>query len=85
MSEYAQILGIIAAVGGAFVFFPQVLKVIKTKHTKDLSLIMYILVALNNLTWIAYAFAVQERAILLAQTLIFPMGLIILFYKIRYK
>lgn len=85
MNVFTEVMGLVAAIGAALVFFPQVLKVVKTKHTKDLSRAMWIAFAVNNITWILYGILSGNYAILLTQVFIFPMGLTILWYKVKYK
>ena len=80
-----QVIGMSAALISAMLFLPQVVQTVKTKNTKSISLGMYILVAISNSLWITYGFLSWDYAILLAQTCLFPMGLVILFYKVRYK
>jgi MtN3 and saliva related transmembrane protein len=82
--DIARIIGIIAAASSAIVFFPQVIKTIKTRETKNLSLGMYIAVVISNACWISYGFLILDPAILLAQVFLFPMSSIILIMKLRY-
>ena len=82
--DLTQISGVTAATTASFLFLPQVVKIIKTKDTKSLSLEMYILNTANNSLWIIYGLLSWDYAILLSQVCLFPMGLIILFYKIRH-
>jgi len=83
--DFVSLLGKIAAISSAIVFIPQVIKTIKTKDTKSISLGMYIIVVLSNSIWTAYAILVNETAILLAQVFLLPMSTLILIYKIKYK
>lgn len=77
-------IGYIAAIVSAIIFFPQLLQTVKTKETKDLSLGMYILVTLSNSLWFLYGILSPDYAIILAQTFLLPMGTTILVYKIKY-
>ncbi|MCP5062204.1 MAG: hypothetical protein GY936_07065 [Ignavibacteriae bacterium] len=80
----AEIIGYMAATVGASIFLPQVIQIIKTKETKALSLPTFILVTLNNTLWMTYGILTSDPAIILSQIFVFPMGLIILIYKIKY-
>lgn len=84
-SVLIEIIGSVAAIGGAIVYLPQVLKVVKTKQTRDLSLTMWIAAILTITSWIIYGILTMNHTILLANGIVLPMGLIILFYKIKYK
>ena len=83
--DFVNLLGKLAAISSAVVFLPQVIKTIKTRDTKSISLGMYIIVVLSNSIWTAYAVFVDETAILLAQVFLLPMSTLILIYKIKYK
>ena len=79
-----EITGYIAATVGTFIFIPQVILTVKTKNTKSLSLPTFILISLNNFLWLSYGLLTVDTAIILSQVFVFPMGLIILAYKIKY-
>ncbi len=84
-SLLAEIIGTLAAIGGSIVFIPQVLKVVKTKKTRDLSLGMWIVSVVNLSLWLTYGILIGNFQLILANSFVLPMGLIILFYKIKYK
>ena len=78
------IIGYIAATVGAAIFLPQLIKTIKTKDTKSLSLPTYILLNFNNSMWLTYGLLTSDPAIILSQVFVLPMCLVILFYKLKY-
>lgn len=80
-----EIIGYIAATLAAIIFLPQVIHTIKTKDTKSLSLLTFILISLSNFCWLSYGILISDVAIILSQIFLFPMGLTILFYKLKYK
>ena len=82
--NYVDIIGYAAAIVGAVIFLPQVIHTMKTKDTKGLSLTTYILLTVNNSLWATYGILNLDYAIMLAQACLWPMGLIILGYKIRF-
>lgn len=48
-------LGLSAAILGAVTYFPQLFRILKTKHTKDISLATYLLLDLVTFMWFVYA------------------------------
>ncbi len=78
------IIGYVAATVGALIFLPQVIKTVRTKDTKGLSLPTFILISINNSLWLTYGILTADSAIVLSQVFVFPMGLVILFYKLKY-
>ena len=80
MIEQNEIIGLIAAVCTTFAFIPQVIKVWKTKQTKDLSLRMYFILFIGILLWLIYGIRIDSLSIILANlvTAIF-VGTILIF------
>lgn len=82
--ELSDIVGYLAAVVGTVIFIPQAFQTIKTKETKSLSLPTFILICLNNTLWLSYGLLTSTSAIVLSQVIVFPLGFVILGYKIKY-
>jgi MtN3 and saliva related transmembrane protein len=66
MIDQNEIIGLIAAVCTTFAFIPQVMKVWKTKQTKDLSLRMYSIMFIGVLLWLVYGIRIDSLSIMLA-------------------
>ena len=79
-----NIIGFTAAFMAAIIFLPQVIKTVKTKDTKGLSLSTFILISVSNSLWLTYGILSGDTVIILSQVFLFPMGLTILIYKIKY-
>ncbi len=65
-------------------YLPQVIKVFREKHTKSISLWMYLVNVLGMSSWIMYGLLVGSYSILCTNTLILVMVLAILVMKLRY-
>ena len=79
-----DIIGYTAATLAAVIFLPQMLQTIRTKNTKGLSLPSFVLISFSNSMWLTYGLLTGDSAIILSQVFLFPMGLIILLYKLKY-
>lgn len=66
MIDQNEIIGLISAVCTTFAFIPQVIKVWKTKQTKDLSLRMYSIMFIGILLWLVYGIRIDSLSIMLA-------------------
>ena len=66
MIDQNEIIGFIAAICTTFAFIPQVMKVCKTKQTKDLSLRMYSIMFMGILLWLFYGIRIDSLSIILA-------------------
>ena len=59
-------IGFFAAFCTTFAFFPQAVKVWKTKRTKDISLFMFIIFAIGVFSWLVYGISIFDLPIILA-------------------
>jgi len=71
-----EIIGLIAAVFTTSSFFPQVVKIWKTKQTKDISTTMYIAMMIGTCFWLTYGILINSLAIIVANII---SGLLVLF------
>lgn len=85
MTNYTNILGCTAAILTTIAFIPQVIIIIKTKHTKDISLVMYIIFCLGVFLWLIYGIMLQAIPLMLANSITLALAMIILIFKIKYK
>ena len=85
MIDQNEIIGLIAAVCTTFAFVPQVMKVWKTKQTKDLSLRMYSIMFLGILLWLVYGIIIDSLSIILANVVTATLVGTILVYVIKGK
>jgi len=81
--DYITIIGLTAAAIGGLSLFPQVLKVLKTKSTKDISREMILLLAGSIFLWLIYGILLTNLPIIIANFFGFIQALIILFFKIK--
>ena len=80
-----EIIGLIAAVFTTSSFFPQVLKIWKTKQTKDISTIMYIAMMIGTCFWLTYGILINSFAIIAANIVSGVLILFVLVFKLLYK
>lgn len=83
--ELTTYLGLAAACCTTLSFLPQAIKIIKTKHTKDLSLEMYSLFTLGVFLWLIYGIIVVDIPLIVANIITFALASTILILKIKYK
>lgn len=80
-----EILGMVAATITTAGFVPQVLKIWKNKSTKDISLNMYLLLALGLVLWLVYGIAIESLPVILANGITLLLVLSIVGLKLKYK
>ena len=78
-------IGTIAAILTTASFLSQAIKVIKTKDTKGISLIMYIMNVTGIFLWFVYGIMICDGALIGANGVTFVLSSIILVCKLKYK
>ena len=81
---YISIIGYIAAALGTFAYLPQVIKIWKTKQTRDISLPMYIALATGMVLWCIYGISLNEPPLYLANGIALTFTASTLYLKIRH-
>ena len=85
MIDKNELIGFIAAVFTTFAFLPQVIKVWKTKQTKDLSLRMYTIMFIGICLWFVYGLRINSLSIILANIVTGVLVFTILVYIFKGK
>lgn len=80
-----EFIGFIAATMTTISFLSQVIKTWKMKETRDISLLMFIILATGIFLWIIYGFIIQDLPVILANSITFMFVMITLFFKLKYK
>lgn len=79
------IIGLAAAACTTLSFLPQAIQVIKTKHTKDLSLAMYLTFSIGVLLWLVYGLLIKDIPVIIANAITLIFAFTILIMKIKYR
>lgn len=82
---FVDILGYSACTVTALTFFPQVIKTWKEKSAKNVSLLMFIIAAVNEAMWIAYGVLRDDMVIIITNVIMVIMASIMISLKLRYK
>jgi MtN3 and saliva related transmembrane protein len=77
-------IGSIAAIFTTAAFFPQVIKAYQTKHTKDLSLLMYLMLLAGLIIWIIYGILLHEAPIIAANSVTLVLTIYTIYLKVKY-
>lgn len=80
-----NILGITAGVLGSIRLIPQVYKSLRTKHTRDLSVVFIIIVLFQSLFLVLYGIAKPDVFILYGNFVPLICSVILLYLKWKYK
>lgn len=79
------IIGTLAACATTISFLPQAIKVITTRDTKSISLLMYVIFSFGVCLWFIYGLLRGDVPVIAANGVTLILALIILFFKINEK
>ncbi len=83
--EIAAWLGIAAGTLTTTSFLPQTIKVLKSRHTKDLSLATYAMFTIGVMFWFVYGLMISSWPIIISNAFCLPLAGTILVMKLREK
>ncbi len=78
------IIGLCAAILTMFAFIPQIIKVLKNKSAKDVSLITLLQLSLGVSLWIAYGIHLRDAIIITANSVTLTTLILLLFLYFNY-
>ncbi len=78
-------LGYAAGFTTTLMFLPQVIKTWKEKTAADLSLMMFLIAAGNEILWIAYGVMLNNIIIILTNLVVLCVSTLMILLKLRYR
>ncbi|MGB5106969.1 MAG: SemiSWEET transporter [Candidatus Zixiibacteriota bacterium] len=78
------ILGLFAGACTTFSFVPQLIKILRSRSTSDISLWMYIVFSSGILMWLIYGLLIADLPIIIANAVALFITITILSLKIKY-
>ncbi len=82
--DWTTLIGLIAAICTTCSFLPQVIKILRSKRTKDVSLLMYAILTTGLFLWLIYGFIIKDFPLILANCISLTLSLCVLVLKIRH-
>lgn len=79
-----DILGYAAGALTTLTFLPQVIKTVKEKSAKDVSLNMFLIAAVNEVMWIMYGVLKNDMVIILTNSVVLLLSGTMIFLKLKY-
>jgi MtN3 and saliva related transmembrane protein len=83
--ESITLIGLAAATLTTVAFIPQVVRAWRTRSTRDISLPMFLVLALGITLWLIYGAMIRDLPLIAANLVTLVLVLMILFFKLRYK
>lgn len=85
MTTCSDLVGFAAGICTTAAFAPQVLKTWHSRSTRDISLGMYLLLALGVSLWLLHGLQVGSTPVVAANAVTLVLVAVMLFMKLRYK
>ena len=79
-----KILSFVAVVLTSPQFIPQIVKAVKTKKVKDVSLVTFVITFIAALLWVIHGFARSDYPIVIANSIVFISSVLMLVFKYKY-
>jgi MtN3 and saliva related transmembrane protein len=83
--DLATVFGSIAGFCTTVSFIPQVVRIVRTKETRGISLLMYTIFTLGIICWLIYGIFLNDLPIILCNSVTLGLAGTILWFKIKYK
>jgi len=78
-------IGYLGSFLSCITFIPQVYQSWKSKSVGDLSFLMILIVISSTLVWLVYGYFVNSGPVLVANTIVFLLSVILLYFKLTFK
>ena len=79
-----MVIGLIGAALTTFSFLPQVAKAIRTKHTKDLSMPMLVMLIFGIAFWVTYGILIKDIPLIVANSISLVLMTTLFFIKRKF-
>lgn len=83
--SFVDALGYSAGAITSLTFLPQVIKTWREKSARDISLVMFIIAAVNEILWIIYGALLDNWVIILTNLVVLSMSCIMIYFKLNFK
>ncbi len=85
MTDWNTIIGLVASALVTIAYIPEVVKTIRSKHTRDLSEAWIVILDAGQLLFFVYGVGISSIPLMISGSLGFLMMTIMLAYKLIYK
>lgn len=81
---FISIIGLLAGTCTTLSLLPQVIRTVRIRETKDISLSMYVILVTGMSLWIVYGIFIEALPVILANAVSLVLASVVLALKIRY-
>lgn len=80
-----EYIGFISGFCATIAFLPKIINIFKTKSTKDVSLLMYIIYCIGLIMWGLYGYLINSNSIMIANIITLMLAFTTIAMKLKYK
>jgi MtN3 and saliva related transmembrane protein len=80
-----DLIGYIAAIFTTFSMLPQIVRILKLKEARDISVFMPLMASTGSILWLFYGIMLNEMPIIAANAIALLFSLTVLFITIKYR
>lgn len=85
MMPQFEYLGYAAGIVTTLAFLPQAFRIVKTRKTRDISLLWALAMNTGSILWLIYGILKHDMPIIAANTVTLLLLMVILYSKLRYR
>ncbi len=85
MSFSIELIGYAAGFFVALAGLPQLIKIMKTKKTRDVSILLVLILMTSATLWLIYGYFIKSWPLIISDIVVLGLWIIILRYKLKYK
>jgi len=78
-------IGLAAALLTTIAFLPQVIKTIRTRQTRDISLLTYMIFTTSLFLWLVYGLSIMDLPLIISNSITFCFAFIVLLLKVKHN
>jgi MtN3 and saliva related transmembrane protein len=82
--NWTTLIGLMAAICTTSSFLPQVVKILRSKKTQDVSFLMYAILTTGLFLWLVYGIILGDLPLILSNSISFTLSLSVLLLKIKH-
>jgi len=83
--NWIEALGLFGAFLSSVTFIPQVYKTWQTRHVKDLSLTMMMIVVTSTVVWLVYGIYLLLWPVIICNAIMFVLSSLLVYFKLSFK
>jgi MtN3 and saliva related transmembrane protein len=80
-----DIIGYAAACFTTFSLLPQIIRIVRLKEAKDVSLFMPLMVAVGSVLWLVYGFLITSPPVVASNAIALIVAIITVVFALRYR